>query len=749
MTGQVEFVPVGEPIDIDNCAREPIHIPGAVQPRGFMLSARDSDGVVLQCSTNVTELLERGPDQVVGHGVDEVLGAGSLRTVLDQLASAPDSRVRNPGFINVPVGDSSVPMDVVVHRPPGADGNPVEGVVVIELEPADGARPLTFGTTYEVVRDAIADLNRSSTLDELYDSAARHVRRMTGFDRVMVYRFDAEYNGEVVAEARRGDLEPFLGLHYPASDIPPQARALYERSWIRLISDVDYRPAAILPVDEPTSGQPLDLTFASLRSVSPIHLEYLRNMGVRASMSISLLRDGKLWGMLACHHYSGAHAPLYGMRAAAEFLGVALSARLVAQVDQDLLEESRRTGAILARLVAAASDEQTALEQALTSSQDLLELIPADGVLVKVGDTLTGLGRLPDERHRQTVLAWAAGIDGVRATDQVSTELDSPVPGVAGALAIGLPDENAVVWLRDEHLRTVEWGGDPTHKNQHVDPDGSIRLSPRTSFALWSEQVRGRSKPWAEECVSAAEDLRPHLVESLYQRGRRDVRIAQMVQRSLLPRELPALDGWTLDAQYSPANGGRIGGDWFDALVLPSGDLMLAVGDVTGHGLPAAAAMGQLRNAARAFFLEGQEPAAVLERMAALARWTMPGQNATIILVVIDPSTGDYRYATAGHLPPLVLAQDGPGRWESLQRAPLLGLLNGRPPQGAATLAPGQSLVLLSDGTIERRGESLLIGMDRAADVLRADGTSAADLMARVRDPESDDDATIVVVTRS
>ena len=180
---------------------------------------------------------------------------------------------------------------------------------MVELETARVVRPFSFPNTYQAVRGTVADLNRASSLQELYDITARAVRALTGFDRVMVYRYDADYNGEVVAEAKRADLNSFLGLHYPASDIPAQARALYEKNWIRLISDVDYAPAPIEPADHPATGAPLDLTYSTLRSVSPIHLEYLRNMGVRASMSISLLRDDKLWGLIACHHYAGPHAP--------------------------------------------------------------------------------------------------------------------------------------------------------------------------------------------------------------------------------------------------------------------------------------------------------------------------------------------------------------------------------------------------------------------------------------------------------
>ncbi|WP_255595749.1 SpoIIE family protein phosphatase [Cellulomonas sp. C5510] len=747
------LVPPGEPIDLDNCAREPIHIPGSVQPRGYLLVVREAGAVVLQCSANATALLGPGVDGVLGRSLPEVLGEPAARVVLEQVAALADHRTRNPGLVQVGAGDRAVVMDVVVHRPPPATAADPGPVFVVELEPADGPRPLTYGSTYELVRDAIADLNRTGTLDGLYDQAARHVRRLTGFDRVMVYRFDAEYNGEVVAEARRDDLEPFLGLHYPASDIPPQARAMYEKSWIRLISDVDYAPVPVVPTDEPLSGRPLDLTYATLRSVSPIHCEYLRTMGVRASMSISLLRDGRLWGMVACHHYAGPHAPSYGVRAASEFLGVALSARLVAQVEQDLLAESRRASGVLARLVAASRDEDVRLAQALTRTGDLLDLVPADGVVVCAGGDLATRGRVPDEASCHRLASWGSALgDGVVATDRLAEEPGAPqVPGVAGVVAFALPDGGTVVWVRDEVVRTVDWGGDP-HGKVEVREEGGVRLGPRTSFALWREHVRGRSQPWDDRHAGNAADLRSHLVEALFRRGQVEVGAARALQRTLLPPTLPAVPGWAVDARYEPAGTGQVGGDWYDGLVLADGRLALAVGDVTGHGLPAAAAMGQLRNAVRAYLLDSAPPAVVLGRVGRLARWILPGQMATLALAVLDPATGVVEHASAGHLPPLVVRADGTAAWRRPLGSPLVGLLEGDPRSETLVLEPGDALLLLTDGLIERRGESLRVAMERAVErVGRPCAGGLADLALRLRGPGpgSDDDATLLLLTRA
>lgn len=740
----------GAPIDLDNCAREPIHIPGSVQPRGVLLVVQDDGGVVLQASTNVATVLGRPVEAVLGAPLGDVLGVPAARVVLEQLAAVPDHRTRNPGLVQVATADGTVQLDVVVHRPPPATLADPGPVFVVELEPADGPRPLTYGSTYESVRDAIADLNRAGELTELYDIAARHARRLLGFDRVMIYRFDAEYNGEVVAEARRSDLEPFLGLHYPASDIPAQARAMYEKSWIRLISDVDYTPVPVLPAADPLSGRPLDLTYATLRSVSPIHCEYLRNMGVRASMSISLLRDGRLWGMVACHHYSGPHAPSYGVRAAAEFLGVALSARLVAQVEEDALAETRRASGVLARLVGASRDEEVRLAQALTRTDDLLALVPADGVVVSVGPDLLTLGEVPDEAACAQVAAWASSVGEVLATDRLAEEPGAPdVPGVAGAVALALPDGGTVVWLRGEVVRTVDWGGDPHHKVIAVPEGDGVRLSPRQSFDLWREQVRGRSAPWDDRHVQNAADLRTYLVEALFHRGRAEVTAARAIQRTLLPTSLPLVPGWSLDARYEPAGTGQVGGDWYDVLRLADGRLALTIGDVTGHGLATAAAMGQLRNATRAYLLDAPSPAVVLSRVAALARWTLPGQMATMAVAVLDPASGAVEHAGAGHLPPLVVRADGTAAWEPVLGSPLIGLLTGEPASGRTTLHPGDALLLVTDGVVERRRESLRAALDRTPAAVGRPAAGDLDaLVARLRDPASDDDATVVLLAR-
>ncbi|MGA8328661.1 MAG: GAF domain-containing protein, partial [Mycobacterium sp.] len=517
LDGADDLVPVGTPIDLDNCAREPIHIPGSVQPRGVLAVVREADFQVRQVSANVAELLDRSVDDVLGRHLSLLVGAEQAARIIEAAQAAGDLRQRNPIECVIDVAGQQRAFDAIMHREP-------DGVLLVELEIAYGERPFTFPNTYQAVRGSVEELNRVATLDELYDTAARAVRDLTGFDRVMVYRYDEHYNGEVVAESKRDDLNSFLGLHYPSTDIPAQARALYEKNWIRLISDVRYTPAPMVPPVDPERGVPLDLTHATLRSVSPIHVEYLRNMGVHASMSISLLRNGRLWGLVACHHYAGPHLPPFGARAAAEFLGSTLSLRLVERFEDDQLQKRLSAQAVLGKLTAATLNDGESLTAAMLGAPDLLDLVAADGVVVNIAGEHEARGSVPPPEVTSAVAAWALESgDEIASTECLSRELsdlDIDPQLAAGALVLNLPDGQYAIWFRREKVRSVDCGGDPRNKTIAVSEGDGIRLSPRKSFDRWREIVRECSEPWVPSETESAEVLRRYLVEALYRRTR-------------------------------------------------------------------------------------------------------------------------------------------------------------------------------------------------------------------------------------
>lgn len=741
-----DLVPVGTPIDLDNCAREPIHIPGSIQPRGVLAVVREPQFEVRQVSANVADLLGRPLDSVLGHHLSALMGADQAARVQTAASMMGDLHRRNPVECSIEVHGERREFDAILHREPG-------GILLVELEVAFGERPYSFPNTYQAVRSSVAELNQAATLSELYDTTARAVRELTGFDRVMVYRYDEEYNGEVVAESKRDDLNSFLGLHYPSTDIPAQARALYEKSWLRLISDVDYKPAPLVPAVDPAVGAPQDLTHATLRSVSPIHIEYLQNMGVHASMSISLLRHGRLWGLIACHHYAGPHLPPFGTRVAAEFLGSTLSLRLVDQHEDDQLHKRLDAQAMLTKLTAAFIDHSKPLTSALLGAPDLLDLVPADGAVVDIGGDRQVRGTVPQPEVVAAVVSWARSAgDDIARTDRLARTLpDVAVDAqlAAGALVLNLPDGQYVAWFRREVLRSVDWGGDPYNKAIANSEGEGVRLSPRKSFDRWQEVVRERCEPWTATELESADSLRRHLVESLYLRARGALRVAELVQRSLIPKSLPRLKDWQLTAHYEPAAGGRVGGDWYDAFELPDGRLIVVVGDVAGHGVTVAGTMAQLRNALRAQLFAGASPGDAVTQLNDFAVFMLPGAFATVLVARVDLTSGAVEAASAGHLMPFLSTSAPTAIQAPIRLSPPIGVNRAKHTQSTFVIEPGQGLVLYSDGLVERRGEVIDDGIDRLANSLGGvHAIPASAIWTAMSSGYTDDDVTIVTLHR-
>lgn len=744
-----DLLPVGTPIGLDNCAREPIHIPGSIQPRGVLAVVREPDLEVRQVSANVADLLGRPVDAVLGRHLSALIGPDQAARVKQAASTFGNLRQRNPLECVIDVAGEPRAFDAILHR----DSS---GVLLVELEIAYGERPFSFPNTYQAVRGAVEELNRASTLTELYDIAARAVRDLTGFDRVMVYRYDEEYNGEVVAESKRADLNSFLGLHYPSTDIPAQARALYEKNWIRLISDVGYTPASLVPSIDPASGAPLDLTYATLRSVSPIHVEYLQNMGVHASMSISLLRQGRLWGLIACHHYAGPHLPPFGTRAAAEFLGSTLSLRLVDRFEDEQLHKRLAAQAVLGKLTAATLNDTEPLTEALLGAPDLLDLVAADGVVVEIQGDRQVRGSVPPPEVVAAVIDWARGADEELAcTECLSSELPAlrlDPQLAAGTLVINLPDGQYAVWFRREVLRSVDWGGDPHNKAIAVSEgrDGrEIRLSPRKSFERWREIVHRRSEPWTPGETHSAGTLRRHLVEALYRRTRGALRVAETLQRSLLPESIPTLENWLLSAHYEPAAGDNVGGDWYDAFELRDGRLIVLIGDVAGHGITAAGTMAALRNALRAQLFAGATPAEALNQLNDFCVHMMPGAFATVIAARVDLGSGHVEAASAGHLMPYLTNWAAIAVPAPIRLSPPIGIRGLTYAPSTFIVEPGHGLVLFSDGLVERRGEAIDDSLDRLAEILgRSGDASASGIWTAMASPNTDDDVTIITLRR-
>ncbi|RZJ37871.1 MAG: GAF domain-containing protein, partial [Brevundimonas sp.] len=351
-------------VDLTNCDREPIHILGAIQPIGFLI-ALTADWLIARASLNTHEFIGLAPDDLFGRPLSDVFTAKAVHDLRNRAAilRGPDAVERLFDCILI---DDRQAFDVAIHFSGGQ--------VVIEAEPASGEH----GDASGIVRSMIARLDQAQDFASFYREGARQVRALIGFDRVMVYRFGADGSGEVVAEAVRAGIGKFMGLHYPATDIPAQARELYRRNLLRIIADVNATPVPIAPQRDET-GQPLDLSLSVLRSVSPIHIEYLKNMGVDASLSISIIVDGKLWGLFACHHYS-PRCPTFERRSVAELFAQMFSMRLESRERQDTVEYERRARDVSDQLLGAVASDETLLQDPDWLGDILTHAIPADGV---------------------------------------------------------------------------------------------------------------------------------------------------------------------------------------------------------------------------------------------------------------------------------------------------------------------------------------------------------------------------------
>lgn len=719
------------------CADEPIAIPGAIQPHGVLLALSEPDLSVVVASANAAALFGRP----VSGTLADLLGADDLERVRASLGGGDTSL----DALRARLGDTEV--DLVLHR--------ADGLLITEWEPVPGAEQAD-AIWHRRLPTVLQRLSAAPTLEELTAVLARDVRGITGFDRVMIYRFDPEWNGEVIAEDRRPDLEPFLGLRYPASDIPAQARALYATNWMRIIPDATYSRVPLEPAVNPRTGRPLDLSGSMLRSVSPVHLEYLANMGVRSSMSISLIDRGTLWGLIACHHYSGAHRPSYPDRTAAEFLGrtasLLLHSTVAAGEQSGVVETANRQ----AQLAGAVGLTPRAIAAALTEGEPtVLDLLPAAGAAVRINGQLHLLGSTPPA-ERVVPLVRAVLDSGSPATDAAprlvpgASDLAGTASGVL-AVEVGGGREDFLAWFRPETLREVTWGGNPYESKTAQTPAGP-RLSPRRSFDSWSETVRETSRPWRPHEVAAAQSLAGAVTAAALSRATDDNRLATALQRTLLLEELPKVAGVALAARYLPSSSDVVGGDWYDLVPLPDGRVSLVLGDVAGHGLSAAAITAQLRHALRAHLLRAAGPAAALDGLNQVISALLPGELATAVIAELDPATGDVVVANAGHLP-VLLATGDTAEFLAGGRGPALGLLDVADySETRVRLVGDDRLLLVSDGLVERSAAGLAAGLEQLRAAVRSgpvEPQALLDAVLGTLNPPGTDDVTLLCVART
>jgi light-regulated signal transduction histidine kinase (bacteriophytochrome) len=496
-------------VDLTTCDKEPIHSLGAVQPHGALVALDPETLRVVHAGGDTMRVLGVAPADLLGQSIEALL---------------PPDRVARLWLLMVD-GGLPVPLHAFVV-PAKRDGQDFDAIVhfsvglaVLEFEPLVERAP---DDVMGVVQVMLLHVQQAVTSRSLCQAIVDQVRRVSGFDRVMLYRFLADGSGVVDAEARDDISESFLGLHFPSSDIPRQARALYLKNFIRLIPDVRATPAPIVPLVNPGNGQPLDLSFSVIRSVSPIHLEYLANMGVAGSMSLSIIMGGKLWGLIACHHNTPRFLP-FRLRTACEYFAQAASSKLETKVAAEYFEPQLHSKRIQEELVKNMSEAADLAEGLTGNTPNLLDYIPADGVGLWLDDRFTPLGQTPTIEQTAALVGWLneTVADGVFCTDRLPlvyppAEAFADVASGLIALSVSKSRRDYVLWFRPEFVGTVTWAGNP-EKPVEIGPNGD-RLTPRKSFAAWREAVRLQSRPWQNTEIEAARILRVSLLEVVLRR---------------------------------------------------------------------------------------------------------------------------------------------------------------------------------------------------------------------------------------
>ncbi len=475
---------------LSNCEREQIHLAGSIQPHGALLLL-DERGVIVQASANAGAFL-RTEAPLVGRGLD-----GLCPDLRSRIADLPAAKLATaPHALRCRVDRVAEAFDVLVHIPP-------EGGFALEFEPAGPATDLTGP-----VARALHTIVGASSLRALCEETATIFKDLIAYDRVMVYRFDEDGHGEIFSERKEPHLEAYLGNRYPASDIPQMARRLYERTRVRMLVDVDYAPVPLEPRHHPATGRDLDMSLCGLRSMSPIHIQYLKNMGVNATLVASLVVGGKLWGLVACHHYSPRNIP-FEARAACEILAEAIATRIAALESFAQAQAELSVRRLEQRMIEAISQDGDWRNALFDSPAALLAPVNARGAALLFEGAVQTAGEVPgtqqlrdiaawlDERPRQPVLSTnSLGFDDARFA-----HLRSVASGLIAAPVSSSPGEY-LIWFRPELIQVVTWGGDP------LEPvligDDPSDLSPRRSFAKWHQLVEGKCEPWTPADLTAA-----------------------------------------------------------------------------------------------------------------------------------------------------------------------------------------------------------------------------------------------------
>jgi chemotaxis family two-component system sensor kinase Cph1 len=516
-------------INLTQLKQPPIHVLTQIQPHGVLLVLQEPDLTILQASRNTSEAFGITPEAILGQTLDDILDSFQVDRFRQGLTSENLDLIDPTKVWVRRSGDDYTVFDAVFHRS-------ADGFLVLELEPALIQENIPFLSFYHLARASIHQLQADSSLQDFCQVIVHEVRKVTGFDRVMLYKFDDDGHGEVIAEEKLDEMEAYLGLHYPESDIPQPARKLFLSNWIRLIPDAHATPVELYPAQNPVTQQPVDLTLSILRSAYSCHLEYLHNMGVGSSLTISLMKDQKLWGLIACHHRTPLYVP-YELRKACEFLGRVIFSEISTREEAADYHYQMKLAQVQSALIEQMSQADHFVEGLMQHEPNLLDLADASGAAICFGGHWTTLGRTPPETELNYLVQWLAKTvdEEVFYTNSLPllySDAERFKEVASGLLVIPIAKRSYVMWFRPEVIQTVNWGGDPNQAYELHQSENDLRLCPRKSFHLWKETVRLKSLPWKSIEVKAALELRKAIVTIVLQQAEELALLAQDLERS-------------------------------------------------------------------------------------------------------------------------------------------------------------------------------------------------------------------------
>jgi two-component system, chemotaxis family, sensor kinase Cph1 len=521
--------------DLTSLKQPSIHTLTKVQSHGVLLVLQEPDLIVLQVSDNTVSIFGIAPNRLLGQPLEQIFDAFQVEKFRADLQEKNFERSNYSKVWVLKSTDSYSIFDAVFHRSP-------DGALILELEPTQKDEHIPFLSFYHLAKTSLLQgrgftNDRSiANLPTFGKNVVAQVREMTGFDRVLLYKFDDDGHGEVLAEDKVAQMDSYLGLHFPESDIPLPARAMFLANQIRVIPDTRAQAVEMIPAQQPLTDRPTDLTLANLRSAVPCHSEYLQNMGVGASLTISLLRDGHLWGMIACHHQT-PRLVSYELRKACELLGQVIFAEI--STIENIVDSSYRSKLAHDRSVAIDRMSQSAsfVDGLMGYEPNLLDLFAAEGAAIYLGGEWTTIGQTPPPAALDDLVQWlnANVRDEVFSTDSLSS-LDPDAERfkdvASGLLSIALSPNSYILCFRPEVLRAVNWGGDPHHPFQVVETAGNLSLYPRKSFQLWKETVRLHSLLWKAVEIESAIELRSAIVKIVLRKAEELALLATDLVRS-------------------------------------------------------------------------------------------------------------------------------------------------------------------------------------------------------------------------